>query len=234
VVNKEQMGDFAMLDINDIFAYEANTEGTGNYTDFSFDVYGAPVDNVQLDPNNANRIRGLGAANITLGNFETSGRVPIDPLNIDSVEISRGPNSSLFGIGSSSGTVNSVPASANLRRNKSQVTFRVDDTAGYRTTLDLNRVLKPGVFAVRGSAAYQHDAYERKPSGVDSVRLNGMAKYRPFAKTTLSASYSSYGMHGNRPNATSARDDISGWLAAGSPTWDPISRTAKLGGVSIP
>jgi len=234
VINKEQMGDFAMLDINDIFAYEANTEGTGNYTDFSFDVYGAPVDNVQLDPNNANRIRGLGAANITLGNFETSGRVPIDPLNIDSVEISRGPNSSLFGIGSSSGTVNSVPASSNLRRNKSQVTFRADDTAGYRTTLDLNRVLKPGVFALRGSAAYQHDAFERKPSGVESVRLNGMAKYRPFAKTTLSASFSSYRMHGNRPNATSARDGISGWVAAGSPTWDPISRTAKLGGVAIP
>src|SRR5262245_17118848 len=33
VVTKAQMSDFAMLDINDIFNYEASTEGTGNYTD---------------------------------------------------------------------------------------------------------------------------------------------------------------------------------------------------------
>ena len=46
------------------------------------------------------------------GNFETSGRVPIDPLNIDAVEINRGPNSSIFGIGSVAGTVNSVPSTA--------------------------------------------------------------------------------------------------------------------------
>src|SRR5690606_33880326 len=107
VITKEQMTDFAMLDINDIFNYEASTEGTGNYTDYEVDVYGSPVDNVKLDPNGANRIRGLTPANIALGNFETSGRLPIDPLNIDGVEISRGPNSSIFGIGSASGTVNS-------------------------------------------------------------------------------------------------------------------------------
>src|SRR5688572_6324864 len=29
VVTKEQMADFAMLDLNDIFNYEASTEGTG-------------------------------------------------------------------------------------------------------------------------------------------------------------------------------------------------------------
>ena len=42
----------------------------------------------------------------------SKGDLGLDPLNIDAVEISRGPNSSIFGIGNSSGTVNSVPASA--------------------------------------------------------------------------------------------------------------------------
>jgi outer membrane receptor protein involved in Fe transport len=32
--------------------------------------------------------------------------VPIDPINIDAVEISRGPNSNIFGLGQGSGTVN--------------------------------------------------------------------------------------------------------------------------------
>jgi outer membrane receptor protein involved in Fe transport len=234
VVTKEQMADFALLDLNDIFNYEAGTEGTGNFTDFSYDIYGSPVDSVQLNPQGANRIRGLGAASITLGNFETSGRVPIDPLNIESVEISRGPNSSIFGIGSGAGTVNSVPSSANLSRHRSQTSLRIDGGGGFRTSIDLNRVLKPGVLAIRGSAAFQRDAYEQKPSGIDSVRLNGMGKYRPFARTTISASYSDYRMHGNRPNATSARDGLSGWLAAGSPTWDPFNRILKINGASVP
>ena len=230
VITKEQMSDFAMLDINDIFNYEAGTEGTGNYTDFTFDVYGSPVDNVQLNPAGANRIRGLGAANITFGNFETSGRVPIDPLNIEGVEISRGPNSSIFGIGNSSGTVNSVPSSANLARNRAQVAFRVDSDGGHRSSLDLNRVIKPGVLAVRGSAAFQHDAFQRKPSGVDTLRFNGMLKYRPFSRTTFSLSHSTYDMHGTRENSTSARDKISGWIASGSPTWDPFARTVRING----
>src|SRR5688572_1825127 len=53
VVTKEQMADFAMLDINDIFNYEAGTEGTGTYTDFSFDRNGVPIDNTQLNPGGA-------------------------------------------------------------------------------------------------------------------------------------------------------------------------------------
>ena len=40
VMTKEQMSDFAMLDINDIFNYTANTEGTGTYTDFSINRNG--------------------------------------------------------------------------------------------------------------------------------------------------------------------------------------------------
>jgi outer membrane receptor for ferric coprogen and ferric-rhodotorulic acid len=153
VVTKQQMSDFAMLDINDIFTYEAGTEGTGNFTDFSFNRNGTMINNAQLDPNTANRIRGVGTPNITIGNFEASGIVPIDPLNIDAVEISRGPNAAIFGIGNAAGTVNTVPAAANLTRNKSQVTLRADTNEGYRATLDLNRVLIPGKLAIRGSAA---------------------------------------------------------------------------------
>jgi outer membrane receptor protein involved in Fe transport len=176
VVTKEQMSDFAMLDINDVFLYEAGTEGTGTYTDFSVDRNGSPVDNTSLNPTGANRVRGVGPANISFGNFETSGRVPVDPINIDAVEISRGPNSTVFGLGNAAGTVNMQPASANLTRERSTLSARADSYGGYRTSLDLNRILKKGVLAVRGSAVYQHDGFVRKPSGTDSTRLNGMVR----------------------------------------------------------
>lgn len=230
VITKEQMQDFALLDMNDIFNYEAGTEGTGNYTDFTFNRNGEPESMTQLQPEIANRIRGVGNANTTLGNFETSGRVPIDPIAIDSVEISRGPNSSIFGIGSVAGNVNAVPSSANLTRNFNRFSARVDSFAGYRGTADLNRILLSNKLAVRGSAVYQHDGFHLKPSGLDTVRLNGMVRYRPFAKTLISGSYTNFKMHGNRPNVTPPRELISGWKAEGMPTWDPVARTVKKSG----
>src|ERR1051326_1439907 len=64
VMTKEQMRDFAVLDINDVFDYMASTEGTGSYSQFDTDRTGAVVDQVSLNPNNANRVRGLGNANV--------------------------------------------------------------------------------------------------------------------------------------------------------------------------
>ncbi len=234
VVTKEQMTDFAMLDINDIFMYEAGTEGAATYTDFSVDRNGSPVDNTSLNPNGSNRVRGVGPANISFGNFETSGRVPIDPINIESVEISRGPNSTVFGLGNAGGTVNMQPASANTSRDRSQLSARVDSYDGYRTSLDLNRVLKKGVLAARGSAVYQHDGFVRQPSGTDTTRLNGMIRYQPFRHTSFTASHSYYEFEGTRTNVTMPRDAVTGWRKAGSPTWDPPTITAKIDGVRVP
>ena len=98
---------------------------------------------------------GIAAANISLGNFETMGRTPVDPLGIDGIEVSRGPNANVFGLGNPSGTVNQVPVSANLTRDKSRAEARVDSYEGYRTSLDLNRVIKKGVLAFRASGAFR-------------------------------------------------------------------------------
>ncbi|MES2691869.1 MAG: TonB-dependent receptor plug domain-containing protein [Verrucomicrobiota bacterium] len=234
VVTKEQMSDFAMLDINDIFLYEAGTEGIGTYTEFSVDRNGSPVDN-SLNPNTANRVRGVGAANLSFANFELSGRMPIDPLLIDAVEISRGPNSTVFGLGNASGTVNMQPATANISRNRSRVDMRFDSYGGYRSSLDLNRILIRDTLAVRGSAAFMHEGYERKPSGTNTKRLNGMVRYRPFKNTTITASQFYYHITGNRPNTTTPRDAITGWIKAGKPTWDPsvtAANAVKFDGVA--
>ena len=233
VITKEQMSDFAMLDINDIFLYEAGTEGIGTYTEFSVDRNASPTDN-SLNPQGSNRVRGVGAANLSFANFETSGRMPIDPSVLDAVEISRGPNSTVFGLGNAAGTVNMAPASANLSRDRSQASVRFDSFDGYRGSLDLNRVLLRNKLAVRGSAVFQHDGYVRKPSGTDTRRLNAMVRYQPFKRTTLTASHFYYHITGNRPNTTPPRDAITGWIKAGSPTWDPVTFSAKINGVRVP
>src|SRR5687767_8556894 len=178
VVTKEQMSDFAMLDINDVFLYSASTEGSGDYTDFAVNNNGHVADNVQNNPRSSNRVRGIGSANISMGNIGMSGLTPVDPLNIEGIEISRGPNANVFGLGSPGGTLNMIPASANLSKNKSTLTSRADSIGGYRFDLDANRVLWKNRLALRVSGAFQHDAYERKPSGTDTVRYNGMMKFQ--------------------------------------------------------
>lgn len=231
VVTKQQMADFAMLDINDIFLYEANTEGTGNYTDFTIDRNGNIADNVAGNPNGANRIRGIGAANTARGNFATSGRVPIDPINIDAVEISRGPNSSIFGLGNASGTVNIIPAKANLLRKSTTLELRTDSLGSGRVALDFNQPLIARKLAVRGSAVLQEDRFQRKPSYSRTKRYNGMVTYQPFKHTTLRASVELYENYARRPNAILPRDGISHWQANGRPTWDPVTWTVTRNGV---
>lgn len=231
VITKEQMADFGMLDMNDIFLYEASTEGNQTFTDFSFDRNGYPTDNTSLEPNYANRVRGLNSANVARGNFETTGRVPLDPINIEAVEISRGPNANIFGLGNASGTVNQVPISANLSRAITQAQFRGDSHGGYRSSLDVSRFIFKDRLAVRGSAVYQHTGYVRKPSGTDTVRLNGMVKYRPFKPTTLTASFEAYRIHGNTPNQTTPRETRLLWQSQGRPTFNNKSRQIRVNGV---
>ena len=227
VMTKEQMSDFAMLDINDIFDHMASTEGTSSYSAFEADRTGAVTDNVSLNPNNANRVRGIGNANIAFNNIGMTGRVPVDPLWMDSLELSRGPNANIFGLGNASGTVNQVPATANLSRNFNKVELRVDSYEGWRASLDVNRKLTDKL-AMRASYANQHTGFIRKPSGEDARRLSFQLKVRPFRNTTLSGSWYGYKNASVRPNFTPPRDYYTDWIKAGKPGWNPVTGLVTL------
>ena len=228
VMTKEQMTDFAMLDINDVFDYMAGTEGTNSYSQFETDRTGAVVDNVSLDPNNANRVRGIGSANIAFGNIGMTGRVPVDPLWMDALELSRGPNANIFGLGNASGTVNQVPATANLSRDFTRVDLRADSYEGWRGSLDVNRVLIKNKLSVRASYAYQHTGFIRKPAEENAKRLSFQIKAQPFKNTTISASYYGYKNTAVRPNYTTPRDYYTDWVEKGMPAWNPITRLVTL------
>ena len=223
VMTTEQMADFAMLDVNDVFDYMAGTEGTGSYSLFETDRTGAVVDQVSLDPNNANRVRGIGNANIAFNNIATTGRVPVDPLWLDSIELSRGPNANIFGLGNAAGTVNQTPSTANLGRDFTRVELRADSHGGWRTSLDVNRQLIADKLAVRASFAQQHTAFERKPSGEDAQRLSLQVKAKPFRNTTIAVSWYGYDNTAVRPNFTTPRDYYTDWVKAGQPGWNPIT-----------
>jgi outer membrane receptor for ferric coprogen and ferric-rhodotorulic acid len=220
VITKQQILDTAAVDLNDLFSNEGNTEGIYQFTDFVNDR-GNIVDNVSQAPERANRVRGLGQANLATNGFASSRAIPVDSYNLDSVEISRGPNSNLFGLGEPSGTINLIRGRANLARDISQTSIRVDDRGSHRVTLDLNRVLFKDKLAVRLAAVHDQTEFVRKPSRDDTNRLTASLSYRPFQNTTIRASYESYHNFNSRANSTTPRDTITEWRANGSPVWDP-------------
>jgi hypothetical protein len=233
VITKEQLIDTAAIDINDVFQTEIGAEGTAQFTDQSVDFQGRVIDNVQASPYTANRMRGLSSANITTDGFTSTTRIPFDTYNLESIELSRGPNATLSGLGDAGGTVNVNQAKANLSRESSQVVFRGDDWGGYRTSLSLNRPIIKNKLAINVSALYDSKGFRRKPSADIQRRLYIALSYKPFAGTMINASFESFRQFRRTPNASTPVDMVSDWLAGGRPTWDPITSQAKLNGVVV-
>jgi outer membrane receptor protein involved in Fe transport len=119
VVTKQQMDDSASTNINDVFRYEANTEGSSTYTPYNTDGRGTNKDTIggytlgndgtTITNAQSNRVRGLSAPDAALNYYPTNNRIPFDSYNTQSIEIARGPNSLLFGLGSPAGIVTRAP-----------------------------------------------------------------------------------------------------------------------------
>lgn len=127
VVTKQQFEDTGSTDFNDIFRYEVNTEGSLTYTpgtqsmrnDGVLDVNAGGTQGNNTTPYTvatANRVRGLGSPSSAINYYPAISAVPMDTYNTQSVEISRGPNSMLFGMGSPAGIANQSTAQAALTR----------------------------------------------------------------------------------------------------------------------
>jgi hypothetical protein len=224
VVTKQQLRDLAAVDINDIFRSEANTEGLFQYTEFQNDR-GNLVDVASNNPEAANRIRGMGSANISYGGMSVSGVVPVDAYNIDSVEIARGANSNIFGIGSTSGTVNINVSEANMTRDFTRVSTQVDSYEGHRHTFDLNRMVWKNRLGLRFLGVYDEVGYIRQPAFDITKRFTAALRAQPFKHTAIKVSYETYRNSATRPNVMTPRQLVTAWRDAGSHTWDPVTYT---------
>jgi hypothetical protein len=235
VITKQQMDDTASTDINDIFRYEVNTEGSLTYTpgtqsfrnDGVLDVIaGGTQGNAVASLTNAqaNRVRGLGSPSAAINYYPAISNVPFDSYNTQSVEISRGPNSMLFGLGSPAGITNQSTASAQLNRQSASVGFRTDQNGSFRSTLNFNQGLIRDKLAIYGAALYDDRRFQRKPSFDKTERYYGAMTFKPFKKTTIKANFEYYTNENHRPNSLTPRDYVTQWNLAGQPYYDPTTR----------
>ena len=239
VVTKAQMADFASVSLNDAYRYEVNTEGSGRYTpatqafraDGVLDVNaGGTQGNLVSSYSNAgaNRVRGIGVPSAAINYYPSNANLPPDIYNVQSFEISRGPNSMLFGLGSPAGISNVTTAQATLDRDTAQVQLRTDDRGSYRSSFSFNKTLLKDTLSIYGAILYDDQEFERKPSYDITRRQYGAFTYKPFAKTTIRGNVENYDNRNRRPNTISPVDYITQWNLAGRPIYDALTKKVTI------
>lgn len=231
VVTKQQLEDTGALDINDVFRYEANTEGASTYTPVALnrsnltDNIGgySGDDGASFGVATANRVRGLGRVDTAQNNYPTISRLAFDSYNTNSVEISRGPNSMLFGTGAPAGIVNQSSAAAVLGQQKTQVQLRGGSFDAWRVSANTNIPIGDKV-AIFLAGLYDSRGFQRKPSSDIYRRQYGAITYQPFRRTLISASAEHYDNYNNRPNFLPPQDRVTPWLNAGRPGFNPSTQ----------
>lgn len=234
VVTLEQMEDTASVDINDIFQYEANTEGANTYTesvavmrgDGLLDTNAGGADGrsaLNQGHTTANRIRGIGRPGTTLNYYQSLPTVPFDAYNTGSVEIARGPNSLLFGMGNPAGIVNQSIAKARFGKDSLKLQFRADDMGSARASARFNLTVIDGVLAVFGAVLKDDRDFRRKPSYDNTDRAFGTLTFKPLKRTTIRASIESFSNQNRRPNSITPRDAVTPWINGGRWTYNPVT-----------
>ena len=147
--------------------------------------------------------------------------------------ISRGPNSTLFGIGSPAGIVNLTIQKAILNQDTNEISARYGTFGDLRTTMNFNRALVPDKIAIDVAGLYQNSHPTGQEPSYDIQRREFAAlTLKPLPGTTVRANIEYYDNPNQRANSITPADEITPWINGGRPTWDPITYTATVNGVT--
>lgn len=213
VVTPKFMADTNSKTAADLLVLTTSTEVSGQGGNFLGGGDGAVVDgraNVSSPVPNT-RVRGLTAADNVRDFFLTD--IPWDSYNVGRVDLQRGANSILFGIGSPAGIINSSVNTATFKdANKVEVQFA--SYGSNRATADFNKVLLKNELAVRFSILGDYTNYRQKPAYRDDNRVFGAVTFSPKVlanngmKTTFRANFEKGNVHSNLPRLTPPMDSI--------------------------
>ncbi|HWA86086.1 MAG TPA: TonB-dependent receptor plug domain-containing protein [Opitutus sp.] len=231
VITKEFMQDVGATDSGTLLQYTTNAEvaGTrGTYAGLgnSTEVAGLETSNLR-NPESAQRVRGLAAADNTRDFFVTD--IPWDSFDVDRIDIQRGPNSILFGLGSPAGIVNAATHNAEFR-NFGSVEARTGSYGTFRSSIDLNQELLPKVLSIRVDGMWDDHKYEQKQAWQNDKRFFGALRFDPqiFNRedfhTSIRAKFENGDIKADRPRIIPPNDSITPWFR-------PVDATSLNGGM---
>jgi hypothetical protein len=217
IVNEEFLNDTASTNLEDVLVFTPNTEVGGLGGNFTGSQgFGNPIPELQRDnqQGGVTRIRGLSAADLTRDYFVTD--IPFDTFNTDRVEVQRGANSALFGLGSPGGIVNASTIRADFLGNRGRVRFETDNYGTLRYSMRYNQMIGD-MAAVRVAGLAEDKGYEQKGADTSDDRIFAAATVKlPFG-LTVRGSAESAAREGSRPDFIPPNDAITPWINLGKP-----------------
>lgn len=228
IVTPEFLKNTGAKNNQDLLVYTANTEVGGVYGNYagvgSTFINGASESQNFLKPNNNTRVRGLDSADNTRDFFASD--IPWDGYNVGRVDLQRGPNSILFGIGSPAGIINSSLNGATYK-NGGNIENRFGSYNSLRFSMDYNYVLLPKQLSFRIAAVDDNTKYRQTPAYNHDKRIYAAMRWDPkfmkFAGSSFSvkANFEHGDITANRPRVLPPTDRI-------TPFFDSTAFNKKL------
>lgn len=227
VVTEQFLKDTGARNNQDLLVYTTNTEVGGIPGNFAGTGNGQVLDETNLlrSPQTNTRVRGLAAADNTRDYFLTD--IPWDSYNVARVDMQRGPNGILFGLGSPAGIINSTTNGASFKEGTT-VEARFGSYGSYRGLLDINHVLLKDELAIRVEGLRDDTEYRQDPAFNLDKRLYAALRYDPSflnkgsAHSSFRVNYEQGDITADRPRSLPPGDNITPWWNFGKATYDPF------------
>lgn len=237
VLTSEFIDDVGATDFSELLIYATGTEAYGVNGNSSFGesqgTTGAEFgqERARREPQLNTRVRGLARADLARDYFLSD--IQFDPYIISEVTINRGPNASLFGLGSPGGIINSAIDKAQTYETFGEINFKADEFGTWRASLNYNQKVIEDKLAVRVAALDSNQRYEQKQAWYDEERYFVAATWRPLKDSAIRVNYEQGDAYGSKPIAVTPIDGISNWLENGKPSYNPSTNEWFVNGERV-
>jgi outer membrane receptor for ferric coprogen and ferric-rhodotorulic acid len=216
VVTEQFLKDTGATNNAELLVYTPSTEVAGLRGNYS-GVAGTQFFS-ENTVSSTTRVRGLDSADNTRDYFLTD--IPWDGFNVGRVDLQRGPNSILFGVGSPAGIINTSVNDASFKT-AYRYEVRTDQYGSLRNVLDANQSIIPGLLAIRVSYLNDKELYEQKPAFNNQERKFVALRFDPKlfgegSHTTIKLKYEEGTIDSNNPRSVPPVDAITPWFQTGT------------------
>ena len=214
VVTQKFLQDTNSHNAEQLLVYTPSTEVAGqggNYLGQGDTNY---LTNAATGASTTTRVRGLAQADNTRDFFLTD--IPFDSFNVGRVDLQRGPNAILFGIGSPAGIVNTSLNQASFK-DSNRIENEIGSYGTVRDSADFNKVLIKNELAVRVALLKDNTKYRQDPAYKNDERAYAAVKWDPSflnggsSHTSLRATFETGNVKSNNPMNTPPLDAITPW-----------------------
>jgi outer membrane receptor protein involved in Fe transport len=223
----EFLSDIAATNIIDASEY-----GVGTRVDTDDARTIGPAGDTYNDSTRSIRIRGLPGGSRSMSFFGVSGEV--DTYLTERIDVSRGPNSILYGFGSSAGQLNVSTKQASTNKNAYSLSSRIDSWGGQRWTVDANFVPWKNKLGFRAVVLRGREESWRAAGYNDQDRFFLSGKWQIDRKTTLKAEFEHGKIKSFTPRPFFGVDLKSTWDANGQPIFNNFNSSYTPGGAFTP